>query len=803
MLSNSKYCQDSSTTKSTLIDTFQLDCDSASSTDNHDFNNTDLLLQNQDGKYSGDRKSYQFVLTQNEWLSLYESKRAVTLHREWTNVFNKNLLTFFPFCVLKFLYHRINLNFARINCPYFVAEAKCKFARCVSLRITIDRLPRFANQNLIVTVIANGTLSRQHFDNETSHSRKLSGQARKLVAEELNYTLPSKYHYEQFDNTFNLTVASHGNMNSLKSADVIRKIQSEDASKCRFSDEMFQDVLITQKTYDSNIKGTVFNGYIQTISRNPFLIHFVTEEQIRLLKKIPSEKFTLHLDATGSVIRKLDKTHKSSLYYALTIKHPFSKVSPIPLAEMISSDQTNVEITHFLLKWRYNVKKVLQKDITPTHIEVDFSWPMLHSTCNAFNSQSLEIYLTNCWERLDHSDSEVNSINSIIHICSAHIMHRFSYKLEKKSSLKPTKRTKRIIMYIMARLTSSTTLEDISQLFTALCMSCFSKLRYPETKLYITKLQDAILLTVNNNDNTSEIEYLEELDEEMPNKQGDSLTYKDKSPFGKHFQNIYNKCSNFIQNLSIKYMHHSFEENNELYLPDLPDFLATHYMPISPLWTGLMLGPILYPGKVDVTFTNSIAENWMRIVKISILQNETKLRPGDFIRKVREGISGRIKAFDFAFLPISNKLIKRIKVENNDNTQVEEIWKRGKRSKRSYFRKAELSTARSKDNQVRNKGVSTQNCEGNKKKLRKRRIDCCRIQNDHTCILGKNNYLHVESNELSSDDSILVTKSDDIQTYDHGEFSPVNPSWQKERCKEMMLTFVDGLFMKIRQLINP
>ena len=99
LLYNSKYCQDSSTTKSTLIDTFQqtVDCDSASSTDNHDINNTDLLLQNQDGKYSGDRKSYQFVLTQNEWLSLYESKRAVTLHRELTNVFNKNLLTFFHF----------------------------------------------------------------------------------------------------------------------------------------------------------------------------------------------------------------------------------------------------------------------------------------------------------------------------------------------------------------------------------------------------------------------------------------------------------------------------------------------------------------------------------------------------------------------------------------------------------------------------------------------------------------------------------------------------------------------------------
>ena len=98
-------------------------------------------------------------------------------------------------------------------------------------------------------------------------------------------------------------------------------------------------------------------------------------------------------------------------------------------------------------------------------------------------------------------------------------------------------------------------------------MSCFSKLRYPETKQYITKLQDAILFTVNNNDNTSEIEYLEELDEEMPNKQGDSLTYKDKSPFGKHFQNIYNKCSNFIPKFKHKIYASFFRgKHDELYL---------------------------------------------------------------------------------------------------------------------------------------------------------------------------------------------------------------------------------------------
>ena len=123
----------------------------------------------------------------------------------------------------------------------------------------------------------------------------------------------------------------------------------------------------------------------------------------------------------------------------------------------------------------------------------------------------------------------------------------------------------------------------------------------------------------------------------------------------------------------------------------MPEFLTTHYMPICPLWTGLIIGPALFPGKVNVTFTNSIAENWMRIVKKNILKDETKLRPGDFIRRMYEGISGRIKAFEFAFLPISSKVLKKTKTKRKINdSQVEDIWERRK-SKRSYFKSCQTS----------------------------------------------------------------------------------------------------------------
>ena len=83
-------------------------------------------------------------------------------------------------------------------------------------------------------------------------------------------------------------------------------------------------------------------------------------------------------------------------------------------------------------------------------------------------------------------------------------------------------------------------------------------------------------------------------------------------------------------------------------------------MPICHLWTGLIIGPALFLGKVNVTFSNSIAENRMRIVKKNIFKDETKLRQGDFIIRMYEGISDRIGAFDFAFLPISSKVLKKM-----------------------------------------------------------------------------------------------------------------------------------------------
>ena len=295
-------------------------------------------------------------------------------------------------------------------------------------------------------------------------------------------------------------------------------------------------------------------------------------------------------------------------------------------------------------------------------------------------------------------------------------------------------------------------------------------MRYPEVEQYIKKIENAIFHA--NENYELGMDYLSEIDEELYNELGDSMTYKNKSPFGRHFDSILQKSNSFVQDLQTRRQTTPLEVNIRYFLPNLPEYLVTHYMPICPLWTGMIIGATLFPGKLDVTFTNSIVENWMKIVKHNILKDEIKLRPGDFIRKIYEGISGRIKAFDFAFLPISTKVLKRTKLKmESDNTQIEEIWERRKR-KPSYFK--------TKFSEINTKQKKLTKPEQKKKIRRGRKFKNTKIS-------------EIILNDMQSDDSISDLVVHDVIFYDHGQFSPVTSDWQRQKCKEFMFTYILGV----------
>ena len=389
----------------------------------------------------------EFELTGQEWFKIFPNCSERALKSEWTNLFNEKISVYYQFCVLKFLYHRINRNYAERGCAFLIAAAVCKFSNCITFKFEMET--RKQMQTIIIPLLI--LLLVQSLKN----IRLIQFRTADIYQERedslnspilLIFIIPSLLIPK-------MSVAEKGYFNYLHSTDVIRKVKSQHFDKSRFNSDMWQDIISTQMSYISAIIGNTLNGYIQFLSHSPFIIHLYSEEQIMLLKKLEKRSFTLHLGATGSVIRKLGHLKKRILYYAISVKHPLSHVSPIPLDEMVSSEQTNLEISHLLNRWLYDVKKVTSSEILPNKVEVDFSWAMLHGVYNAFNKRNLECYLHRCWETI-HTSNSTNSIKVIIYICSAHIMNRFSYKLSSKFRM--DKQRKQKIMFIMARMTSCT-----------------------------------------------------------------------------------------------------------------------------------------------------------------------------------------------------------------------------------------------------------------------------------------------------------------------------------------------------------
>ena len=57
---------------------------------------------------------------------------------------------------------------------------------------------------------------------------------------------------------------------------------------------------------------------------------------------------------------------------------------------------------------------------------------MIHSACISFNKINIISYLDNCWELINNVKPEF-SFSTVLHLCSAHIMYRISYNIDKRA----------------------------------------------------------------------------------------------------------------------------------------------------------------------------------------------------------------------------------------------------------------------------------------------------------------------------------------------------------------------------------
>ena len=112
----------------------------------------------------------EFELTGQEWFRIFPNFSESALKSGWTTLFNDKMSVYYPFCVLKFLYHRINKNYSKRGCVFLIATAVCKFSNCITFKFEMETPQTNASNLHLVNYIATGSISKEHWSNSLRNS---------------------------------------------------------------------------------------------------------------------------------------------------------------------------------------------------------------------------------------------------------------------------------------------------------------------------------------------------------------------------------------------------------------------------------------------------------------------------------------------------------------------------------------------------------------------------------------------------------------------------------------------------------
>ncbi|CAF1541941.1 unnamed protein product, partial [Didymodactylos carnosus] len=185
------------------------------------------------------------------------------------------------------------------------------------------------------------------------------------------------------------------NFTEVPSIDVLTTAKQQYNKKYRLYEDYFKELrmfgFFTRCTDDESED---IKGYIQTNDEWPFSVHFFTEVQLdRFVKYCKTEKYsTLHIDATGSVVRQL-KHQKDVFFYCMVFQ---DKNSPImPHSGALLRDYTAASITSYFNFFRGKIA-IRSKVARPAFVVIDFSAALINSVLASKSDSSefdIEPYL--------------------------------------------------------------------------------------------------------------------------------------------------------------------------------------------------------------------------------------------------------------------------------------------------------------------------------------------------------------------------------------------------------------------------
>jgi hypothetical protein len=355
---------------------------------------------------------------------------------------------------------------------------------------------------------------------------------------------------------------------------------------------------------------------------------------IIIQKKFPFWYF----DATGSILKKIDRQNLPYLYSIVT--HDYESKSIIPIAEFFTTSHTQINISIFLMQIKNFFLKYSSLcgkkygflyPFAPV-IVTDFSWPLINSVLDVFNHMSMMQYLEVAFEIIINRKKEMLfQIHTIIHLCSIHYLKSFirnSKKIIHKDKNNEVL-VKKTLIFCFTLLQNSTSIDEIEFLLQHI-YNMFNISKKNQTFLHSICLIENRIKNRNLDQDFSYEDSKSDMDRlssrfELNSKQNLIITkkqlkgLKNISPFKKYFDSFINTKLVNVNEMLDKNL-----EDNVFFNPMLFK-LIRDLLYLLPLWTGVLLN--LFTENADISIDpinrldNNPAEGWFQILKNKIVVN--------------------------------------------------------------------------------------------------------------------------------------------------------------------------------------
>lgn len=486
--------------------------------------------------------------------------------------------------------------------------------------MSINENPRGHTGDIIVNIQIYG---HKNHTCAISHRRHTRGSEREKLKQQLGEFTPTNLYTKKMA-AANEGKLHHGNFDEVPSVAVLQKISSQKNLEDRLDNNPFIDLFLIQQKQDTDHpQKNLKHHYLQFLAMSPFTVHMYSSDQLCSLKqKMDKRKLYVYLDATGTVVSKPPNSG-NVLYYALCM--PMEGLSPtvLPVSEMITSDQTSVNIQNWLNCFCRDYMSMFKQELKPIKVETDFSWAIIHAALASFTKVDIHDYLQKCYQVCQMSE---NCNLTVIHICASHMIKIIS---DKVSKIKCPKRTKSIFMYGFALLQNSRNLAEIQMLLTVMC-NVFTLRDITSASNSINELQAAIQNAGISDEVKAALETARE--EEYTCVKSTRSIPKGivrNSPFFHLYKNMMTRTETAHAETG--------QPTNPHFCPELFAILKP-YLGTLPLWSGIMLG---HMGRTRDT--NAFVENWFRTTKKVALGGKLHRQPGQFVQIIGNFVLGRLK----------------------------------------------------------------------------------------------------------------------------------------------------------------